>query len=47
MYLSAPIPVIRLSHCPYIRISNMKACPRQVIYTHYHLTHFPLLVYIR
>ena len=23
------IPVIRLSHCPYVRISNVEACPRQ------------------
>ena len=24
MSLSAPIPTIRLSHCPYLRISNVK-----------------------
>ena len=32
-FLSAPIPTLRLSHCPLIRISNVKACPRRAIYT--------------
>ena len=36
--LSAPIPIFRPSHCPYMRISNVKACPRRAIYIHYDLT---------
>ena len=36
--LSAPIPDFRPSHCPFIRISNVKACPRRAIYIHYDLS---------
>ena len=36
--LSAPIPSFRPSHCPQIRISNVKACPRRAIYIHYDLS---------
>ena len=39
MYLSAPIPIFRLSHCPHLRISNVKpAHVERYIYTHYDLT---------
>ena len=35
MYLSALIPIFRLSHCPYIKDKQLEACPRQqIIYTH-------------
>ena len=40
--LSAPIPNFRPSHCPYMRISNVKpAHVRWYIHTHYHLTLLP------
>ena len=29
MSLPVLIPKIRPSHCPYVRISNVQACPRQ------------------
>ena len=34
MSLPVLIPKIRPSHCPYVRISNVQACPRQRWYIH-------------
>ena len=36
MYLTALIPIFRLSHCPYIKDKQLEACPRQRLYIHIH-----------
>ena len=42
MFLSAPIPDFRLSHCPYIKDKQLQACPRQMILLPNTTAHLPM-----